>query len=177
MDAIARPSRGLAGKPFDRIGRNHQVDSLICRLPLLFFMALPLASQSLRLDLGRSTRGWEPEVSLAWIELASGAGSKWALLDLSSGFGVKFPDGPGHGVGRLHTDARIGAEGVYAAAGLLLDFDDNRRPGAGLRLQLGHQVARSFHVALQWELLVSPSSAVLSPGTRGTFSVVAGVKF
>lgn len=150
--------------------------SATCRFLLVFILALPLAGQSLRLDLGRSTRGWEPEVSLAWIEAAAGGGSKWALMDVSSGFGVKFPDGPGHGVGRFHTDARVGAEGVYAAAGLLLDFDDSRRPGAGLRLQLGRQFSPGFHIALQWELLVSPSSAVLSPGTRGTFSLVAGVK-
>ena len=143
-------------------------------LPAL--LTLPVHAQSLRLDLGRSTRGWEPEVSLAWIEATAGQDSRWALIDVSSGFGVKFPDGPGHGVGRFHTDARVGAEGVYAAAGLLLDFDDTRRPGAGLRLQLGRSFARSFHLALQWELLVSPSSAVLSPGPRGTFSVVAGVK-
>lgn len=146
-------------------------------LPLvLALLALPLASQSLRLDLGRSTRGWEPEVSLAWIEMAAENRQGWALLDVSSGIGVKFPDGPGHGVARLHTDARMGAEGLYAAAGALLDFDDRGRPGAGLRLQLGCQLAQRFHLALQWELLVSPRSAVLSPGTRGTFAVVAGVR-
>ncbi len=143
---------------------------------LVLVLALPLAGQSLRLDLGRSTRGWEPEVSLAWIEAAAGQGSKWALMDVTSGFGVKFPDGPGHGIGRFHTDARVGAEGLYAAFGLLLDFDDRSRPGAGLRIQLGRQLANRFHLALQWELLVSPRSAVLSPGTRGTFSLVAGVK-
>ncbi len=153
------------------------MDTLLRRLLTCLLLAAPLAAQGLRLDLGRSTRGWEPEVSLAWLELASGQGSKWALLDVSSGFGVKFPDGPGHGVGRLHTDARVGAERFYGAFGLLLDFDDGSRPGAGLRLQAGRALAQRFHLALQWELLVSPRSAVLSPGTRGTFGVVAGVKF
>lgn len=152
------------------------MDTLLRRLLLCFLLAAPLAAQSLRLDLARSTRGWEPEVSLAWLELASGQGSKWALLDVSSGFGVKFPDGPGHGVGRLHTDARVGAERFYGAFGLLLDFDDSGRPGAGLRLQAGRAFTQRFHLALQWELLVSPRSAVLSPGTRGTFGVVLGVK-
>jgi hypothetical protein len=142
----------------------------------LAILALPLPAQNLRLDLGRSTRGWEPEVSLTWIEMAAENRQGWALLDVSSGFGVKFPDGPGHGVGRLHTDARVGAEGLYLAFGGLLDFDDSGRPGAGLRLQFGRQLAQRFHVALQWELLVSPRSAVFSPGTRGTFSVVAGVR-
>lgn len=143
----------------------------------LLILALPLAGQSLRLDLGRSTRGWEPEVSLAWMEMAAEGRKGWALLDVSSGAGVRFPDGPGHGVGRIHTDARFGAEGLYAACGLLLDFDDGSRPGVGLRLQLGRQVTRMFHVALQWEGLVSPRSAVLSPGSRGSFAVVAGARF
>ena len=143
---------------------------------LILPLAVPLAAQSLRLDLGRSTRNWEPEVSIAWIETAAGQGSKWTLMDISSGFGVKFPDGPGHGVGRLHTDARVGAEGIYAAFGLLLDFDDGSRPGAGLRLQLGRQFARRIHLALQWEGLVSPRSAVFSPGSRGTLGLVAGVR-
>jgi len=152
------------------------VNTLTRRLLLSFLLALPLAAQSLRLDLGRSTRGWEPEVSMAWLEMASGQGSRWALLDVSSGFGVRFPDGPGHGVGRLHTDARVGAEGFYGAFGLLLDFDDGSRPGAGLRLQAGRTFARNIHLALQWELLVSPRSAVLSPGTRGSAALVLGVR-